>query len=73
MLRIKESVNLKELEKFGLKFKKIEDDFGVYEWISDATDVFDYVTVYIWNREINASYANDVLFDMIQAGLVEKI
>ena len=73
MLRIKESVNLKELEKFGLKYKKVEDDFEMYEWISERTDRFEYVDVYIWNREITVGNANDVLFDMIQAGLVEKI
>lgn len=73
MLRIKESVNLKELEKFGLKYKKDGDDFEMYEWISEATDRFEYVDVYVWNREITANDANDVVFDMIQAGLVEKI
>ena len=45
----------------------------MYEWISETTDKFDYVNVYIWNREINVSDANDVLYDLIQAGLVEKV
>ena len=71
MLRIKEEVNLKELEKFGLKYK-VEDDFEMYEWISERTDRFEYVDVYVWNREITVNDANDVLFDIIQAGLVEK-
>lgn len=73
MLKIKDDVDLKELEKFGLKHKKAEDDFEIYEWISETTDRFEYVEVYAWNREITVGNANDVLFNIIQAGLVEKI
>ena len=74
MLKIKDDVDLKELEKFGLKY--VEEGKGnpeMYEWIRETTDKFDYVDVYIWNRKINVSDANDVLYDLIKAGLVEKV
>ena len=73
MLKIKDDVDLKELEKFGLKYKKDEDDFEMYEWISETAYTHDYVDVFVWNREITVGDANDVLYDLIQAGLVEKI
>ena len=69
MLKIKDNVDLKELEKFGL----IYDSFGFYHSnhnekgriIIDAED----------DRFITASGDSilTILFDLIQAGLVEKV
>lgn len=63
MLRIKKDVDLKELEKFGFKYK--EETKGcpeVYEKNTKegATEVF------IWNREIFCQDL-DVIYDLIQA------
>lgn len=70
MLKIKDNVNLKELEKFGFKYKKNEYRHKIYEW----TNKYDFFTVYVWdNREIYSSGAVDVLYDLIKADLVEKV
>ena len=73
MLKIKDSVDLKELEKFGLKYKKETDsEFEMYEWTRKTKFTYDYVSVFVWNRSINSN-ATDKLYDLIQAGLVEKV
>ena len=81
MLRIKDNVDLKELEKFGFEVfgnhtaKKIfygydEDTFILIEsrviWLiqDNACDS---------NERYFGNPQNDTLFDLIQAGLVEKI
>lgn len=89
MLKIKESVDLKELEKFGFTYNK---DFDCWEYKRNF-DNFNglrtfcmvhiyqereiYCSMYIGcnephdtTREINIY---DVLFNLIQAGLVEKV
>lgn len=74
MLKIKDNVSLKELEKFGMKFHK---DY----YIEKNSYVF-YVklciklSVNIHTRIIRISSHQksfDLLFDLIQAGLVEKV
>ena len=96
MLRIKESVDLKELEKFGYK-KREEFMMGLcyFKDITDECKDEEYAEVHIANcREtrvvglgLNIPYNNfnkmtvnyylgiyeDNLFDLIQAGLVEKV
>jgi hypothetical protein len=84
MLKIKDNVDLKELEKFGFKktkeyaygyyFKDIDDYFRIaickpiYEhkdreiFIDTIGDLDDVIDDY-----------NNVIFDLIQAGLVEKV
>lgn len=73
MLKIKDNVDLKELEKFGAKISNIPP--RTYD-LSDSD-------MYVWEdtREIafEFSYGTDIdknlelLFDLIQAGLVEKV
>lgn len=69
MLKIKDNVNLKELEKFGIK------QYGQHY---NAITKFSIPYLSILNecgRKI-VCYADedlDVLFDLIQAGLVEKV
>lgn len=77
MLKIKDNVDLKELEKFGFK----DDDYkGKYYY---RTKLDQPLIIYInkWNRIIylfsntNSLETVDiitVLYDLIQAGLVEK-
>lgn len=75
MLKIKDNVDLKELEKFG--FRYFEDE-GIrrYEWKerSKYGDLI-FITIYVLpNRTISRnSNADYKLYDLIQAGLVEKI
>ena len=78
MLKIKDSVGLSTLE---------QHDFGVGNWnpfagemqnkdkyfyLSDVEDSFDYIYIDIKTRIIDSA-CNDKLFDLIQAGLVEKV
>lgn len=73
-LRIKDDVDLKELEKFGFIYK---DEIGqyVYNVINEP------LTINVWNRKFNitdyhtltANILIDKIYDLIQAGLVEKV
>jgi len=80
MLKIKNIVNLKELEKFGL----VENKYGswLYEIPSDDPYFVSYLVVSadyeigIYQGEEEAEIPDkllDILFDLIQAGLVEKV
>lgn len=61
MLRVKEDIELKELEKFG--FHKEFDYYEGYDIIVDC-----------YSREIEVYEGGEgKLFDLIQAGLVEKV
>lgn len=68
MLKIKDNIDLKELEKFGFQ-QGLE---GCYNYIVKT----DYITggVYIdENREVYCdNWALDILFDLIKADMVEK-
>lgn len=76
MLKIKDNVDLKELEKFGF----VED--GVYSWkyqhryyevnVLKLKHPYGTGRIFIYLYE---DYANvpSVIFDLIQAGLVEKV
>ncbi len=68
MLKIKDSVDLKELEKFGFKKDK---NIYFFKNICNAT-----VLMAFDNRKISNpkdDQGNEVLYDLIQAGLVEKV
>lgn len=77
MLRIKDNVDLKELEKFGFKefkqvyFYTIASNYGnVVElkvWKEDRTITLDIDYEEFFTEDI------DVFYDLIQAGLVEKV
>ena len=74
MLKIKDEINLKELEKYGFKEEK---------WYCSTHNE----TIHVFTREafsidVNTKYFTflnidfcglDLLFDLIQAGLVEKV
>lgn len=87
MLKIKDNINLKELEKFGFSFNEL---YECYERTIDF--VINAVTTRVFPHNINykknqlvceSSMWMDILFpderierlnnDLIQAGLVEKI
>lgn len=79
MLKIKDNVDLKELEKFG--FEKYQDYYNnVYRSDCDNSDIL-FINVtnrYIYCEDCSGfSICEDgslnALFDLIQAGLVEKV
>lgn len=74
MLKIKDGVNLKELEKFGF----IRLFTGTWVYFIDELNVFKITDT----RDIIIASCNimpttfeniDVIFDLIQAGLIEKV
>lgn len=71
MLKIKDLVDLKELERFG--FEDLNRDC----WFLEDSFV-DYIEIHKDTRElkicsINDKKINNTIFDLIQAGLVEKV
>ena len=71
MLRIKDDVDLKELEKFGFEYNEGEN------WY-ESRDIskHNYNVIYVFvndNKELWTNGMNDTIFDLIQAGLVEKV
>ena len=81
MLKIKDDVDLKKLEKFGFKFN---EDSGKYLYNIKLKDGNGGITLTIqsWNRKIYLwTNTNDnkneeiieLLYDLIRANLVEKI
>lgn len=79
MLKIKDNVDLKELEKFGFRERHYYDDVcykfsrfvGNHEIQNLIIKSQDRVLHYNINSVYNSLY--DVVFDLIQAGLVEKV
>ena len=71
MLKIKNKVRLKELEKFGF-VKDAFNDYAIY-----TCRLFLIIRVKKGTREIEIPYgttdALNILFDLIKAGLVEKV
>ena len=81
MLKIKDSVNLRELEKYGFHYSYFDD--YAYEKEPDLLKRFPHGILFqkvekdVFNtvhhdRELRISN-NELLFDLINAGLVEKV
>lgn len=89
MLKIKENIDLKELEKYGFKLVKQNGTYNgsqlsdFYElFVKDGTqDRTEYISFNCRAKHlfVDVTYpelsdnALDILFDLIQAGLVEKV
>ena len=83
MLKIREGVDLKELEKFGFRAKYDEDSGKIksYAYKHERIDVKkrlipfyrDYNEYSEIDREYYSSEMVEVLYDLIQANLVEKV
>lgn len=78
-LRIKDNVDLKELERFG--FRKSYSCFK-YEYDYTILTIVDYQILIYKDRTIKVTQSSmyqvdnrllDTLYDLIQAGLVEKV
>ena len=93
MLKIKDNVDLKELEKFGFKPKYDENTGRIYAYqkkceknvggllitITETTSLIRIYRAFIkknieWRiNKYNDYFDIDTLYDLIQAGLVEKV
>ena len=78
MLKIKDNVDLKELEKFGFKQNNHFDLFTRYEYKPDSStclyiDEARILSVFPTYYDKLSSKIMDKLYDLIQAGLVEKV
>lgn len=84
MLKIKDNVDLKDLEKFG--FKKYDWDYGYFytKVICEGRRGQQFEIIVADNRTINGysegadgdgevSCLDDTLYDLIEAGYVEKV
>lgn len=73
MLKIKDNVDLKKLEKFGL-IRTTEDDGHIdwYELNVENESEYLYIMVSLYDKEIFGNYL-DKLYDLIKADLVEKV
>ena len=79
MLKIKDNVDLKELEKFGFKHKYEK----VYEYVREiegktayrvyTTKNHSYLQIETFEPVIIAKRLQDLLYDLIKADLVEKV
>ena len=75
MLKIKDSVDLKELEKFGFSYTEGED-YHIYNDsmiidIGDKKELNIRCDDYFYDTDINECI--EWVYDLIQAGLVEKV
>lgn len=76
MLKIKDGIDIKELEKFGFRYTKNSN----FPTLSIQEYYYDYVgtiAIYENTRVIIVKHTGDetmdTLYDLIQAGIVEKI
>ena len=70
MLKIAEGIDLKELEKYGFKYKQ-DEDYEYWE-ITNELETYRIMFVAVWDRKIHNLGADDTLYDLIQAGIVVK-
>lgn len=82
MLKIKDNVNLKELEKYGFTYLNYNNTY-IKDLGNDRRGA--YCTLYIEDRILYIDFCGDdngysgndilnvVIYDIIQAGLVEKV
>ena len=90
MLKIKDNVDLKVLEKYGFIYEKYpfydDNNNEVFCYVRDCLDNRTYLQVWTNTKEIalhSGLYGDgsewyfdkqlDILYDLIQAGLVEKV
>lgn len=76
MLKIRNDIDLKELEKYGFRYS---DTCGQYEFIERSLNGLTYIKVNTWNKKV--VYRQDIpkdnmclekLYDLIKADLIVK-
>ena len=77
MLKVKDNVDLKELENFGFKYY---DYSGQYKICERNIDGETYIYINVWNRKILFRQDKfldkkclNALYDLIKADLIEKV
>lgn len=72
MLKVKDNVNLKELEKYGFDLEQTKDEFDlIYRFDKGLLFYKDSKIIILpWN---NQNTALDTLYDLIKADLIEKV
>lgn len=75
MLKIKDNINLKELEKFGFDYKEKEDYYFIGFPFGGANISIDEKRIIEFDDEWwgDAFDLIDTLYDLIKADLVEKV
>lgn len=78
MLKIKDNVDLKELEKYELTKVEHHDIFTRYEYIPEVgiclyVDEYRNITIFPTYYDKVSSKIMDKLYDLIKADLVEKV
>lgn len=81
MLKIKDSVELEDLEKFGFEFRDKTGKYKINVQYSDGKGAME-IIINSWNRKIymwsNTNAIEDesilnVIYDLIKADMVEKV
>ena len=77
IVKIKDDVDLKELEKFGFEYN---DDTGIYTFVKKDSYKSLWIDIRVWSRRILFKQevpidteGLEVLYDLFKAGLVEKV
>ena len=81
MLKIKDSVNLKELEKFGFEYDEDNNYYFYYGFtrpdcnseIRMYVDKYDRIITTGFDIYVAEDKIHDKIYDLIKAGLVEKV
>ena len=71
MLKIKDNVDLKKLEKFGF-----ENNIGFLQKDAEYITYYinkDFRTIEIWDYQADEVVLDDTIYDLIKADLVEKV
>ena len=73
-LKIKDDVDLKELEKFGFIHKdETEKSVEYYEYEKNDENNFEVCRVTVYNRKLFCIEALYKVYDLIKADVVEKV
>lgn len=77
MLKVKDSIDLKELENFGFEYN---DYSGQYKICERNIDGATYIYINVWNKKIlfrqdksSDKECLNALYDLIKADLIEKV
>lgn len=77
MLKIKDDVDLKELEKFGFKYNAFFNNCCKKVYLNNENDDKNFYEIKGTTREIKLDrldgQLDDTLYDLIKADLVEKV
>lgn len=79
MLKIKDFVDLKELEKYGFKYfingcgttgYSVKTNYGNYTIIEKDKE---HLGITIWERRLPTGINEELLYDLIKDGLIERV